>query len=64
MVLICFNEDAAKQLLQFDLPHFILCISHGAVKCPLLKLQVIHVELLCKHAARWHGDLEGTAPYM
>lgn len=52
MVLICFNEDAAKQLLQFDLPHFILCISHGAVKCPLLKLQVIHVELLCKHAAR------------
>lgn len=49
MVLICFKES--KQLLQFDLPHFVLSISHRAVKCPLLKLQVIHVELLCKHAA-------------
>lgn len=44
---IGFNEE----LLQFDLPHFVLSISHGAVKCPLLKLQVIHVGLLCKHAA-------------
>lgn len=62
MVEIFLNENTAKQLLQLELPYFVLGIGHGAVKCPLLKLQVIHVQLLCKHASWWHSDLGGDKP--
>lgn len=34
-----------------EVGYFVLSIGHGAVKCPLLKLQVVHVQLLCQHAA-------------
>jgi len=37
--------------------YFILSVSHRSIKRPLLKLQVVHVQLLREHAARRHGDL-------
>lgn len=41
--------------------YFVLSVGHGAVKRPLLKLEVVHVQLLCEHAAWRHRDLGGEA---
>lgn len=37
--------------------YFVLRVGHGAVKRPLLKLEVVRVQLLCEHATWRHGDL-------
>lgn len=44
-------------------PHFVLSVGRRAVKRPLLKLEVVHVQLLREHPARRHGDLrDDTTP--
>lgn len=50
---------AFKQQLSISLQYFVLSVGHGAVKRPLLKLEVVHVQLLCEHAARGHRHLRG-----
>lgn len=39
------------QLCAVQLHYFVLGVGHGAVKRPLLKLEVVHVQLLCEHTA-------------
>lgn len=43
------------------LPYFILSVGHGAIKRPLLKLEVTHIQLLCEHATWRHRDLWGDS---
>ena len=43
--------------------YFILGVGHGAVKCSLLKLQIIQVQLLNQHAPGWHRDLKARKRY-
>lgn len=51
------HDRSVSSLLHIGL-YFVLSVGRGAIKRPLLELEVVHVQLLCEHAARRHGDLE------
>lgn len=53
----------AVLLLWIGLLYLVLSVGHGAIKRPLLKLEVVHVQLLCEHASWRHRDLAGDSTY-
>lgn len=53
----------AVLLLWIGLLYLVLSVGHGAIERPLLKLQVVHIQLLCEHAAWRHSDLAGDSMY-
>lgn len=76
---LCWNDNTKKRhkntdpcrrgfcpavlLLWIGLLYLVLSVGHGAIERPLLKLEVVHVQLLCEHAAWRHSDLVGDGTY-
>lgn len=76
---LCWNDNTKKRhkntdpcrrgfcpavlLLWIGLLYLVLSVGHGAIERPLLKLEVVHVQLLCEHATWRHSDLVGDGTY-
>lgn len=53
-----YHNNSSVDRYVFQSLYFILSVGHGPVKCPLLKLEVVHVQFLCEHATWRHSNLE------